>query len=1425
MMHRKWKHWLCLFLMMAGIFALSRGTFAAAAQGNVIYLSGQVESSGDGLTPEGAVKTLEEALGKMSGGGTIVVCGDVEVNSPDNPTRYTWTATDKITVTGKDGDKDYAPTIRFTGKKTVIDCASEIEFNHLTLNHEATGCTEFYAGPSLTFGENVTFLHEGKDITTSQNGWIAIRLGNYTAACENSAVELFSGKLSYIQGGNNKKPVTNSTVILHPGVELTDFLQCGGTNKNVTGSDVRIDGAKITTLYLNGHGTAQMGTVSVLAENAEIGEILYNRNGSGTPTCGGISLTLDRTVFSSLCNIDDSLVTGTAGLTLKNYDSLTLTKDLSGWDELTLEKSVVHLTAVYAGPAGAVGDADSRLLVDKANYPDGLPVIGNIAVEYADEDEPTELLKEVYLDASAPDGGNGTADSPVNTMEKAFALLDSGEGTIWLVGEYKNYTGKGTYIFPDHDGKVTIAGTDESAKINFCASGKTLVQFRCPVELKNLTYEYRHDGGNMDIYAGQELMIGENVTFFCTAQQGMGGNCIAVRGGYYDPADETYRSAHCAHHDTKISMMSGTISYVMGGNGRNEAGNVEINFGGSAAVVARLQGSGANGHGLESYRLVISGGTIPELVINGHEDTRIKNDSSIMISGGTISKIITNRTDNQSQMSGNFSLEITGDVSIGSIDLTGSMVAAEKAQTLKFAGGGTISVGEGFGDGWDTVTVGENTSVKLAGTYPALPDTVLRVEDGGVLYLNSNTNEAEPACEKSGAAGTGKVVLEVMHEVKYVAAKEPGELIGGYKEHYQCGICGKYFADGEAAVELDWEKDLYLPPLGGYQFHDYVEGSNYSMTHLMSYGSGGQGSAVYGDTLLICTNQGLCRMFDLRSGRFVTQFPLGSYNTGTAPDGTADKAWTNHANQMMFGPDKFEESDPFPLLYVTTGNSGNHDTGGAYIAKCAVERIRYSEENGWYSELVQTIEFNDAANIPDAAIDGVLTRMYKDGKFTYVSGNGYDAAKGYEKVGWGWAASFVDSDPTEATAGKFYLKGARFRTTEAMEKTNQADYGITDYWTDSAYLVTEFDLPGLPSSEADPAYGGTVTLYPRDITDQFITEYDIGFTQGGMMYQGRIYYSYGCMGAPDNLYKRNGIQVFDIAEKKIVSKLPLYLHSSWNYEPECTSVWNGNLVLTMNGGAGTEVYLFNYIALDEEKVVEGTCTEDGYSYIECSLCGHHLKETVNADSKLPHQLTKTEAKAATCAEDGNIEYYTCGVCGKNFLDAAGTTEAGEVAVKATGHQLTKTEAKAATCTEDGNIGYYTCGVCKKNFLDAAGTTEAGEVMLKAVGHSLTRVEAKAATATEDGNIEYYICETCGKWFRTVDGATEITREDTIIKATGSAEPVPDDGNEQDDPETPEDQTPAPGTGDIANPGLWAGLMLLSGAGAAALKKKKEKTDK
>ena len=130
-----------------------------------------------------------------------------------------------------------------------------------------------------------------------------------------------------------------------------------------------------------------------------------------------------------------------------------------------------------------------------------------------------------------------------------------------------------------------------------------------------------------------------------------------------------------------------------------------------------------------------------------------------------------------------------------------------------------------------------------------------------------------------------------------------------------------------------------------------------------------------------------------------------------------------------------------------------------------------------------------------------------------------------------------------------------------------------------------------------------------------------------------------------------------------------------------------------------------------------TCTDTGNKeHWKCSVCGALFSDEEGTTpttaevveiAATGHTLAKVDAMAATCTDTGNKEHWKCSVCGALFSDALGTTPttAESVEIAATGHDLTETEAKAATCTEDGNIAYWTCGTCGKLFKDSEGTQE------------------------------------------------------------------------------------------------------------------------
>ena len=203
---------------------------------------------------------------------------------------------------------------------------------------------------------------------------------------------------------------------------------------------------------------------------------------------------------------------------------------------------------------------------------------------------------------------------------------------------------------------------------------------------------------------------------------------------------------------------------------------------------------------------------------------------------------------------------------------------------------------------------------------------------------------------------------------------------------------------------------------------------------------------------------------------------------------------------------------------------------------------------------------------------------------------------------------------------------------------------------------------------------------------------------------------------------------------------------------------------------------------------DATCTSDGAKHEECTVCGYVRNENTVIE-KLGHSLQMTEATQANCTENGNIEYWTCSVCGKLFSDEDGINEISleDTIVEAKGHDDADelewandgenhfkvcscgealinephdfewvTDADP-TCTSDG-AKHEECTVC--------GYVRNENTVIEKLGHSLQYTEATEATCTEEGNIEYWSCSVCGKIFSDEDGINEISLEDTIVEATG-----------------------------------------------------------
>ncbi len=192
---------------------------------------------------------------------------------------------------------------------------------------------------------------------------------------------------------------------------------------------------------------------------------------------------------------------------------------------------------------------------------------------------------------------------------------------------------------------------------------------------------------------------------------------------------------------------------------------------------------------------------------------------------------------------------------------------------------------------------------------------------------------------------------------------------------------------------------------------------------------------------------------------------------------------------------------------------------------------------------------------------------------------------------------------------------------------------------------------------------------------------------------------------------------------------------------------------TISASFDGKIYEMSYTAAHSygswKTVKAASCTDSGSSQRSCTVCGYVETRTENATG---HNGTTRHiaAKQATCVSKGNVEYYHCGQCGKNFSDVKGEHEikSTDTAVDSSKHVHTEVRnAVTPTASKDGYTGDTYCKDCGKRL-------KTGEI-LKATGSTGGNDAPETTGATEGSNGP----ETTG-----------TTEGNDNPESTGSAEP-------------------------------------------------------
>ena len=236
------------------------------------------------------------------------------------------------------------------------------------------------------------------------------------------------------------------------------------------------------------------------------------------------------------------------------------------------------------------------------------------------------------------------------------------------------------------------------------------------------------------------------------------------------------------------------------------------------------------------------------------------------------------------------------------------------------------------------------------------------------------------------------------------------------------------------------------------------------------------------------------------------------------------------------------------------------------------------------------------------------------------------------------------------------------------------------------------------------------------------------------------------------------------------SGLPYF---QWSYDAE-------DQLLTMLGGQDGDSTFYAYYNQSEHAFYTDTTENHMACYVVYKATGED------------HVLVKTEAKAATCSEAGNSEYWTCTDCGKYFGDADGTIEIDENSwiIPKLDHQFGAPEWLWSS-NYARVVAEFTCDVCSEtesvNAVVSNETTEATCVVGSGItytakatfngreytdsktissgaplGHNLTAHATVAATCETAGNSAYWSCDRCGAYFSDADGKNEINENSWVV---------------------------------------------------------------
>lgn len=667
---------LLAFLICIPMLCIQLPAQAADTVVFVDYASGS--DTNTGLSPSTAYKTLSKAYGALAAGGVLVLTAKYSTGSFKAPSH-----SGTVTVTSSYGGVDYAAKNSATlilGSEAGFRLGGDTVFSDIVLTTSAKAYLEA-DGHSLTMGNGVT--------CSGGTGLIVCGLRSYPEnttdnASSDSYITINSGKYYIVTG-------------------FSAMRGDGGTVTYTGTSHITVNGGSVTSLYGASYAnhisgstviTINGGTVSSLYTG---GDVTRRLNGSATVTVNGGTvsrLSVNNVVGNATVNLNG----GSVGAAAVSYGNDTV-KTLAAKSVTTLNYNALVYTDAQAEKLGSTFSA----------------VKGDAAV----------------FVRSGATGDGSSEDSPLGTLEAAYALLASGTGKIIIIGSYNL---SGSFTEPAHSGSITLSGAN-SAALNFTDKGAFILNGSkegSGTTIENLALNV---SGSASVFASSKpLTIGEGIT--CSGS-------FSLFGG--DSGDNGASSG-----DYQITVYSGSFDTVVGAGSSETAvytGSSTVQLiGGSIKTVRSTLGTAS----VKAMNVLLYGADVGDVIFSNVTDSL-----SLSLTDGKIGSCAITYTSGDIAKANEKALHYDPSV------FTEAMIsgfkdlfsASSSATSVFFTDGGTgngKSPSTAFGSLTDAVAaLTEGGSIVICG--PATVPGYLQLPDYGGSIIITSVNGGVDYRETAGA--------------------------------------------------------------------------------------------------------------------------------------------------------------------------------------------------------------------------------------------------------------------------------------------------------------------------------------------------------------------------------------------------------------------------------------------------------------------------------------------------------------------------------------------------------------------------------------------------------------------------------------------------------------------------------------------------